>query len=73
MNSNLRRFWRLLAVVLAFGLIAAACGDSDDDAEPAATTVAAAEESTDDDMAECGIERLHGVEPALNENRRAAA
>ena len=46
------KLWRVLALLLAFGLVAAACGDSDEDAESGDTTEAessdttAAEEST---------------------------
>lgn len=47
-RSTRLRASRLLAVVFAFGLIAAACGSDDDgdDAEPAATTAAAAPATT---------------------------
>lgn len=52
----MKKFPRIAAALLAFGLIAAACGDDDDDAAPAATTAAAAAETTeamaDDEMAE---------------------
>jgi len=43
-----RRWLRLMALLFAFGLIAAACGDSDDDAETEATTATTAgtEETT---------------------------
>ena len=54
-RSTRLRASRLLAVVFAFGLIAAACGSDDDgdDAEEApAATEAMAEESMDDDMDE---------------------
>ncbi len=52
-NRRTRLRWaRLLAIVLAFGLIAAACGSDDDgDAEEApAATEAMADESMDDSM-----------------------
>ena len=49
---------RIATALLAFGLIAAACGDDADDAAPAATAAAAAAETTeamaDDEMAEEG-------------------
>ena len=47
-----KRWLRLLAVLLAFGLLAAACGDSDDDADygddTTETTEASADEGADD-------------------------
>ena len=54
----MKKFPRIAAALLAFGLIAAACGDDDDDAAPAATTEAAAAETTEamaeEEMAEEG-------------------
>ncbi|MEO0493417.1 MAG: phosphate/phosphite/phosphonate ABC transporter substrate-binding protein [Actinomycetota bacterium] len=46
-----KRYWRLLAVLLAFVLIVAACGDDDED-ETTAEPSDSASESSDDDMAE---------------------
>ena len=51
----MNRLWRLLALMLAFSLVAAACGDSDDDegAETETTEAAAeTEEESDDAMEE---------------------
>ena len=49
-----KRSIRWLAVLLAFGLLAAACGDGDDDAAPADDTTAPADDApapSDDDAA----------------------
>ena len=57
MNTTKYKWWRFLAIIFAFTLIAAACGDDDDDSEPSTTQPAddsdMAEDSDDDsDMAE---------------------
>ena len=48
MNTTKYRWWRFLAIIFAFTLIAAACGDDDDDSEPSTTQPA----EDGDDMAE---------------------
>ena len=49
-----KRLWRLLAVLLAFTLVTAACGDDDDEGTDAGSDSSSESdsESTDDDMAE---------------------
>ncbi len=47
MNTTKYKWWRFLAIIFAFTLIAAACGDDDDDSEPTTTQPA-----DDGDMAE---------------------
>ncbi len=62
-----KKLWRLLALLLAFALIAAACGDDDDDTEAgeeteaAETTEAEATETTEEEMTE---EEMTEEEPA---------
>ncbi|MCE2513319.1 MAG: hypothetical protein J4F50_12410, partial [Acidimicrobiia bacterium] len=45
---NKRTWMRLAAVVLAFGLVAAACGDDDDDAAPATTAAPSGDAAPDE-------------------------
>ena len=52
MNTTKYRWWRFLAIIFAFTLIAAACGDDDDDSEPAATQPDDSGDDSGDDMAE---------------------
>ena len=47
---NKRRIWRLLALLFAFSLVAAACGDSDSDSD----STSAGEEETDTTAADAG-------------------
>ena len=53
-----RRLWRLWALVFAFSLVAAACGDSDDDStsteDDTSTEADAADDAADDDEGSTG-------------------
>ncbi len=66
MASNMNKLIKLLALVFAFALIAAACGDSDDDTTDAGSEAGAEssdDETSDDEMSDDEMSEEHSATP----------
>ncbi len=55
-----RGFLKLLALLLAFGMVAAACGDSDSESSDTTAAAADASDSGDSDDSDSGLPDLDG-------------